>query len=129
MLRAVSSAWHRVLAAQVLLDRLTSGSSMQVANDLATLSTSPVRSKHSSSTPLVLLLLLCHRDNIHRNAIKPHALQQILGIAINIQLTALGILGEVEGGDLGHVLIFALALFFLQFEGDATHGAALDALH
>jgi hypothetical protein len=36
---------------------------------------------------------------------------------------------RVEGGDLGDVVVLALALLFLELEGDAAEGAALDALH
>ena len=56
-------------------------------------------------------------------------LQQVLGLDIDVELAALGVLGEVEGGDLGDVLILALTLLLLELEGDATDGAALDTLH
>lgn len=56
-------------------------------------------------------------------------LEQVLGLLVHVELAALGVLGEVEGGDLGDVLILALALLLLQLEGDAADGAALDALH
>ena len=59
----------------------------------------------------------------------PQRFQQILRLPIDIQLPALRVLREVERRDLGHVLVLALALFFLQLEGDAAHRAALDALH
>lgn len=45
--------------------------------------------------------------------IEAHALQQIFGIRIDFQRAIVGILGEVEGGDFGNILVFALTLFFL----------------
>lgn len=56
-------------------------------------------------------------------------LQQVLGLNVDIELAALGVLGEVEGGDLGDVLVLALALLLLELEGDTADGATLDALH
>ena len=53
-------------------------------------------------------------------------LEQVLGLGIDLELAGLG---EVEGGDLGDVLVLALALLLLQLEGDAADGAALNALH
>jgi hypothetical protein len=56
-------------------------------------------------------------------------LEQVLGLAIDIELPALGVLGEVESRNLGDVLILALSLLFLQLKGDTTNGATLDTLH
>ena len=56
-------------------------------------------------------------------------LQQVLGLDVDVQLAGLGVLGEVEGGDLGHVLILAFSLLFLQLERDTADGTTLDALH
>jgi hypothetical protein len=58
-----------------------------------------------------------------------HALQQVLGLGIDVQLPALAVLGKVQCRNLRHILILSLPLLFLQFEGDATNGASLDALH
>ena len=55
-------------------------------------------------------------------------LQQIPGLDIDVQLAALGVLGEVEGGNLGDVLILAFTLLLLQLEGDAADGSSLDTL-
>lgn len=57
------------------------------------------------------------------------ALEQILGVLVNIELASLAVLGEVEGGDLGNVLILALTLFLLQLERDTADGATLDTAH
>ena len=55
-------------------------------------------------------------------------LQQVLGLDIDVELAALGVLGEVEGGDLGDVLILALTLLLLELEGDTADGSSLDTL-
>jgi hypothetical protein len=83
----------------------------------------------SSTPPLGLLLLLCHRHDIDTDAVKAQALEHLLGVAVDVQLAALRVLRKVQRRDLGHVLVFALSLFFLQLEGNATYGPALDALH
>ena len=93
-------------------------------------STRSISAEDSSSTSLhTLITTLCHRHDVDRDAIEAHALKQILGISINIQLTRFGVLCEVESGDLGDVLILSFTFLFLQFEGDASDGTALDALH
>ncbi len=74
-------------------------------------------------------LLLCDRHHRDIDLVEAHALQQVLGIRVHIQGAIVGVLGEVKGGDLRHVLILSFAFFFLQFEGDASHRAALDPLH
>lgn len=56
-------------------------------------------------------------------------LEEVLGLGVDVELTALGVLGEVESGDLGNVLILALTLLLLQLEGDTADGATLDTLH
>ena len=56
-------------------------------------------------------------------------LEQILGLAIDVQLARLGVLGEVQSRDLGDVLILALTLLLLKLEGDTTDGTTLDTLH
>ncbi len=53
-------------------------------------------------------------------------LEEVLSLGINLELAGLG---EVEGRNLGDVLILALTLLLLQLEGDTADGAALDALH
>ena len=57
------------------------------------------------------------------------ALEQVLGLLVYVERARLAVLGEVEGGDLGDVLILALTLLFLKLEGDTADGAALDTLH
>jgi hypothetical protein len=92
--------------------------------------TLPGRPSAVVPTPsLSLLLLLRDLHDIDTNSIKAHALKQILRIAIDVQLSALRILREVQGRNFWHVLIFSLALFFLQLEGNTTDGTTLDTLH
>lgn len=56
-------------------------------------------------------------------------LEQVLGLGVDVQLARLGVLGEVEGGDLGDVLILALTLLLLELEGDTADGTLLNTLH
>lgn len=56
-------------------------------------------------------------------------LEQVLGLAVDVQLAVLRVLGEVQSGDLGDVLVLALTLLLLKLEGDATDGATLNTLH
>jgi hypothetical protein len=84
--------------------------------------------KYSPSAPF-LRRLLGHGNNVDRYAIEAHALEQILGVAVDVQLAGFSVLSEVQCGYFRHVLIFAFTLFFLQFEGDASDGAALDTFH
>merc|ERR1712072_203635 len=74
-------------------------------------------------------LLLCDGDDVDVDAVEAHGLEQVLGLLVDVELAALRVVREVEGGYFGHVLILALALFFLQLEGDAADGTALDTLH
>jgi hypothetical protein len=53
-------------------------------------------------------------------------LEQVLGLGVDLELAGLG---EVEGGDLGDVLILALTLLLLELEGDTADGPTLNALH
>jgi len=55
-------------------------------------------------------------------------LEEVLGLGVDIELATLR-LGEVESRDLGDVLIFALALLFLELERDTADGSTLDTLH
>ena len=48
-----------------------------------------------------------------------------LGVGVDLQ----GVGVDVEGGDLGDVVVLALALLLLELEGDAADGALLDTLH
>jgi hypothetical protein len=89
----------------------------------------PLPTLERPSPTSLLRRLLADRHNIDRDSIETHALEQILRIVIHIQLSRLGVLREVEGRDLRHVLILALTFLFLELEGDAADGAALDALH
>ena len=74
-------------------------------------------------------LLLCDGDDVDVDAVEAHGLEQVLGLLVDVELAALRVLREVEGGHFGHVLILALALLFLQLEGDTAHWATLDTLH
>jgi hypothetical protein len=56
-------------------------------------------------------------------------LEQVLGLLVDVELTAVAVLGEVERGNLWHVLILPLTLLFLQLEGDTADWTTLDALH
>lgn len=57
------------------------------------------------------------------------ALEKILGLLVDVQGAGLAVLGEVEGRDLGDVLILALTLLFLELEGDTADGSSLNTLH
>ena len=57
-----------------------------------------------------------------------HALQHVLGVGIDIQLTRLG-LRNIQGRNLRDVLILALTLLLLELEGDTANRTALDTLH
>lgn len=56
-------------------------------------------------------------------------LEEVLGLAVDVELAALGVLGEVESGNLGNVLILALTLLLLKLEGDTADGTTLNTLH
>lgn len=56
-------------------------------------------------------------------------LEEILGLGVDIELAGLGVLGEVQSGDLRNVLILALTLLLLKLEGDTADRATLNALH
>lgn len=48
-----------------------------------------------------------------------------LGVGVDLQ----GVDSDVKSGNLGHVVVLALTLFFLKLEGDTTDRATLDTLH
>lgn len=56
-------------------------------------------------------------------------LEQVLGLAVDVKLAGLGVLGEVQGRDLRDVLVLALTLLLLKLEGDTADGTTLDTLH
>jgi hypothetical protein len=56
-------------------------------------------------------------------------LEEILGLAIDVELATLGVLGEVQSRDLRNVLILALTLLLLKLEGDTADGSTLNSLH
>jgi hypothetical protein len=68
-------------------------------------------------------------QNIEGDKTYAKALEEILCLGVDIKLSTLGVLGEVEGRNLGHVLILSLSLFFLELEGDTTDGTTLNTLH
>ena len=53
-------------------------------------------------------------------------LEEVLGLLVDIESTRLGVLGEVESGDLGDVLVLALTLLFLELEGNTADRSSLD---
>lgn len=57
------------------------------------------------------------------------SLEEVLGLGVDVELAALRVLGEVERGDLGDVLVLALTLLLLELEGDTADGTTLDTLH
>jgi hypothetical protein len=57
------------------------------------------------------------------------ALEEVLGLLVDVESTRLGVLGEVESGDLGDVLVLALTLLLLKLEGDTADGTTLNTLH
>ena len=56
------------------------------------------------------------------------ALEQVLGVSIDIELAGLG-LGDIQSRNLRNVLILALTLLLLKLEGDTADGTTLDTLH
>jgi hypothetical protein len=56
------------------------------------------------------------------------ALEQVLGLLVDVERAGLAVLGEVESGDLGDVLVLALTLLFLELEGDTADRTTLDTL-
>jgi hypothetical protein len=56
-------------------------------------------------------------------------LEQVLGLGVDVELAVVRVLGKVESGDLRNVLILALTLLLLKFEGDTTDGSTLNSLH
>lgn len=57
------------------------------------------------------------------------ALQQLLGVGVDIESSVLAVDGVVESRDLRNVLILALTLLFLKLEGDTTDWPTADTLH
>lgn len=68
-------------------------------------------------------------NHVDWDRVEAKALEEVLSLSVDIQLTSLGVLGEVKGGDLGNVLILALSLFFLKLEGDTTDWTTLNTFH
>jgi hypothetical protein len=56
-------------------------------------------------------------------------LKEVLGLGVDVELARLGVLGEVQSGDLRNVLILALTLLLLKLEGDTADRSTLDTLH
>jgi hypothetical protein len=77
----------------------------------------------SNCAALVIALKLIRRSTY------AEALEEVLGLLVDVESARLAVLGEVEGGDLGDVLILALTLLFLELEGDTADGTTLDTLH
>ena len=70
-----------------------------------------------------------HPPSLETNCTHAHALQQVLGLLVDIQHAALGVLREVKRRHLGHELILPLTLLLLQPEGNTTDGTTLNTLH
>jgi hypothetical protein len=70
--------------------------------------------------------VLGNGGDVDGDGVEAKVLEQVLGLGVNLELASLG---EVEGGNLGDVLILALTLLFLELEGDTADGATLNALH
>jgi len=90
--------------------------------------TSSVGTEDTTTTSL-LWRLLCDGHDVDGDRVEAHALEQVLGVGVDIELAGLGVLCEIKGGDFGDVLILSLTLFFLQLERDTAHRTALNALH
>lgn len=58
-----------------------------------------------------------------------HALEQVLGLLVDVERARLAVLSKVEGRDLGDVLVLSLTLLFLELERDTTDRTTLDTLH
>lgn len=56
-------------------------------------------------------------------------LEKVLGLLVNVELTAVAVLGEVESGDFRNVLILALTLLLLKLEGNTADRTTLNTLH
>jgi len=74
-------------------------------------------------------LLLGDGNDVGGDAVETHALEQVLGLLVDVERARLAVLGEVESGDLGDVLVLSLTLLFLKLERDTTNGTTLDTLH
>lgn len=61
-------------------------------------------------------LLLRDSDDVGGDAVETHALEQVLGLLVDVERARLAVLSEVESGDLGDVLILSLTLLFLELE-------------
>ena len=56
-------------------------------------------------------------------------LEKVLGLGVDLEHAALGVLCVVERGHFGNILIFSFSLLLLELEGDTTDRSALDAFH
>jgi hypothetical protein len=72
---------------------------------------------------------LSNSDNVNWDGVEAKGLEEVLGLGVDLELSSLGILGEVESRDLWDVLILALTLLLLKLEGDTANWATLDTLH
>lgn len=82
-----------------------------------------VELKARSSQPLYNLKIIFIEGKTYA-----HALKQVLGLRVDVELAGLG-LGNIQSGDLRNVLILALTLLLLELEGDTADRATLDTLH
>ena len=114
--------------AAAALDRLGLGDGDDVDGDGVELLRS-VKLDKAGSLPWLACVPDARAELIVGGKTYAEVLEEVLGLGVDIELTALGVLGEVESGDLGNVLILALTLLLLQLEGDTADGATLDTLH
>ena len=98
--------------------------------DLETVTSFPPRSASTASVWSSLdRVALCHSNHVHRYAIEAHALEEVFGVGVDVELAGLRVLREVESGNFWNVLIFAFSFLFLKFEGNTTNRAALNTFH
>ena len=58
-----------------------------------------------------------------RDALEVHHLQHVLGLGVDLDDV------QLEGGHVRNVVVSALALLFLQLDGDTSDGGSLETLH
>ena len=74
------------------------------------------------------LLSLGDVDDVDLEVVEAQALEQVLGVGVDVELAGLG-LGNIQSGDLRDILVLALTLLLLELEGDTADRATLDTLH
>lgn len=59
--------------------------------------------------------------------LEAEGLDQLSGLRVDLQLA--GGVAQVQGRDLGDVLVLSFSLLLLQLEGDTSNGTLLNTLH